>query len=202
MTSKADRYTSLPCVHVTPAVWHEQTNGVWGCCTSWSYDPNDRRYSAPLQQSVHAQRTHRERNQPVTIKLFDFDFISTSSFDQVYFMPVYHLWHTVCWQRFCTISTDAIQFPPLHPLQRTCTCNHTPQPTMHLYAAVSAGWSAAPTECTHGECAHSLNASRGRKILPEDSCPQVVLHLFHLIWRNERSTTPAKKQIQNYYLTF
>lgn len=44
-----------PCVRETPAVWHEQTGGVWGCCTSWSYDPDDRRCSAPLQQSVHKQ---------------------------------------------------------------------------------------------------------------------------------------------------
>lgn len=42
----------IPCVRETPAAWREQTNGVWECCTSWSYDPDDRRYSVPLLQSV------------------------------------------------------------------------------------------------------------------------------------------------------
>lgn len=54
------QYTHLPCVHVTPAVLHGQTNGVRGCCMSWSYDPGDRIYSAPLQRSV---QTHKSTEQ-------------------------------------------------------------------------------------------------------------------------------------------
>lgn len=56
---RTTRMTSfIPCVRGTPTVWREQTNGVWGCCTSWSCDPDDSRYSAPSQQSVH---THTQR---------------------------------------------------------------------------------------------------------------------------------------------
>lgn len=38
----------------------------------------------------------------------------------------------------CTMC-DALSASPLHPLRRTCTCNRTPQPTVHLCAAFSAG---------------------------------------------------------------
>lgn len=86
----------------------------------------------------------------------------------------------------CINNTDALQFSPQHPLQRTCTCNHTPQPTGHLYAAVSVGSPAAPEECI---C--FLSVWRGHQSLTED----LALHSIPLTLQTERSVTPAKAKI-------